>query len=64
MRRIVASFGIALVDLISSTKGPSKITSSHLGMAIQQMALISSKKMMSQPLKLSKTMIPLSETKG
>jgi hypothetical protein len=44
-RRIVASFGIVLVDPISSTKDPSMITSSHLDMAIQQMALHSLKKM-------------------
>jgi hypothetical protein len=45
-RRIVASFGIVLVDPISSTKDPSMITSSHLDMAIRQMALHSLKKMM------------------
>ena len=42
----MASFGIVLVDPISSTKDPSMITSSHLDMAIRQMTLIFFKKKM------------------
>lgn len=58
MRRIVASFGIALVALISSTRGLSKIISRHLDMAMQLMALTVLKKMMMQPLKLRKITLP------
>lgn len=61
-RRIVGSFGIALVGLISNTKGLSKITSRHLDMAMQRMELTVSKRKMKQPLKLSKITSPLSDT--
>lgn len=63
MRRTVGSFGIAFVDLISSTKGLSKIISSHSVMAMQLTVStpLKKKKKKNQPLKLSKRMNLLGE---
>ena len=51
MRRTVASFGIASVDLISSTRGPLRITSKPLEVAMQLMGLMALKKRKSLHLK-------------
>jgi hypothetical protein len=51
MRRIVANFGIAYVDLISSTRDLSKITSRLLGMVMEPTELMGLMKKMSLPLR-------------
>ena len=61
MRRIVGSFGIAFVVLISSTRGPLKTTLRLLGMATELMALKALKKRMNQHQRLNKMMNPCSD---
>lgn len=59
MRRTVVSFGTAFVVLISSTKGPSKITLKRLAMAMELMGSTDSKKKMSPLQKSNKMMIDM-----